>query len=142
MKQMMNSPSDKRITLHLNREAEDCLRELARVLTARNGKQMRYVHIVGLALYNLASQMDIDTVPYLCLVSTALRDIDENFRELEVLKEECADKILADEVLQELVRSLETAQDLCEACDAEVQRRALASCGNEATLPPVDDCED
>lgn len=140
MKQMMNSPSDNRIKIHLNRDAEECLRDLAGVLPTRNGKPMRYVHIVYLALYNLASQMDVDTVPYLCLLSTALRDIDKNFGELEVLKQEYADKILADTDLQDLVRALETAHEVCGACEAEVQRQALASC-SEATFPLEDDCE-
>lgn len=142
MKQMMNSPSDPRKKIYINRDAEKCLKDLERVLPARNGKPMRYTHIVGLALFYLASHMDCDTLPYVSLLATAFRDVDVNLQELEEAKRECADRILSDPDLQGVIRALETAQELCEACQAEVQRQALASCGNEATLPPVDDCED
>lgn len=142
MKQMMNSPSDPRIKIHLNRQAEECLKDLARVLPTRDGKPMRYVQIVNLALFNLASQMDVDILPHVSLLATAFRDIDANVQALDEIRLKCAEQIINDPDVQDVLSALESAQMLCEACQAEVQRQALASCGNEATLPLVDDCEE
>lgn len=117
---------DPRLRIYVNREAERCLRDLARVWRRRDGTEMRYTDIVQLALFNLAAQSDIDVLPYLSLIGTGLKEVDSSFKELAMLKSQYADQILADPALQDLCNALENAQDVLGACEDEMRRQVLA----------------
>lgn len=130
-----NYHSDPRLKIYINRQAEDCLKELAQVWHRRDGTEMRYTDIVQLALFNLASQSDINVLPYISMIGTALKDVDRTFKDLAMLKSQYAEQILADPTLQELCAALDGAQSLLEACEREVNIGVLLS-GGETTVSP------
>lgn len=117
---------DPRLKIYINRDAERCLHDLARVWRRRDGTEMRYTDIVQLALFNLAAQSDIDVLPYLSLIGNALKEVDNNFKDLSMLKSQYAEQILADPSLQDLCNALENAQDVLGACEDEMRRQVLA----------------
>lgn len=141
MKKNYRGEDKDRMVMHFGQSEQKLLHDLAGVWRKRNGDEMRYKDIVNLALYNLASQSDIDCLPYLHLVEVAFKECTMVLKDLESLRVQYADKILSDPALTELYDRLSMAVDVAECAGGEVRRLALCSGGGATVSPDAGELE-